>query len=277
MLLYDVLVRCQTVTQCVVTKDHVPKSLGSKIEVMFWPIWACFSLFPCCLCCFLFPALRRFHLLSGRLRRSGHPAAQHDRDDAFYQRYISTDMMIVVFRCLESGKTVMMCMDVCALSRILEYYDVRLNTNEVDKFFTYNRVYFFSPSTRDYNFSVSDTCHKEQRVVGLPLYMDYKALNFCKCNTTQEYNCHFQGDSLFLTCHICSPKLYTHTIALYSGSLVPRLHLTIKVHKGGPLLVGMMFLQHSRRHRKSLWHSTASLTFCISFNDLQVVFDTHSI
>ena len=110
--------------------------------------WACFLIFLCCLCYFLFPTLRGVHLLSGRL-------AHHDRDEAFYQRYISTDVMIVVFRCLDSGKTVMMCMDVCALSRILEYYDVRLNENKVDRFFGYTRVYFFSPSTGDYNFTVS--------------------------------------------------------------------------------------------------------------------------
>ena len=116
---------------------------------MFW------TFFLCCLRYFLFPTLRGVHLLSGHLRRGGQSAAQHDQDEAFYQRYKSTHMMIVIFRSMESGKTVMMCMDVCTLSRILECYDVRLNKDEVDRFFTYNRVYFFSSSTGDYNFSVS--------------------------------------------------------------------------------------------------------------------------
>ena len=116
--------------------------------------WACFLLFLCCLCYYLFPTLRGVHLLSGRLRRGGHSAVRHDQDEAFYQRYKST-AMIVIFRSLESGKTVMMCMDVCTLSRILECYDVRLNKDEVDRFFAYTRVYFYSPSTGDYNFSVS--------------------------------------------------------------------------------------------------------------------------
>ena len=119
--------------------------------------WAYFLLFLCCLCYFLFPTLRGVHLLSGRLRRGGHSTVRHDQDEAasFYLRYKSTGKMIVTFRSLISGQTIMMCMDVCTLSRILECYDVRLNTNEVDRLFAYTRVYFYSPSTGDYNFSVS--------------------------------------------------------------------------------------------------------------------------
>ena len=80
-----------------------------------------------------------------------HSAVRHE---AFNQCYISTGKMIVIFRSLESGKTIMMCMDVCTLSRILECYDIRLNKYKVDRFFSYTRVYF-SSSTDDYNFSVS--------------------------------------------------------------------------------------------------------------------------
>ena len=108
--------------------------------------WACFLLFLCCLCYFLFPTLRGVHLLSGRLLRV---VRRHDRDEAFYQRYKSTDKMIVIFRSLESGKILTMCMDAFDLSRILECYDIHVHVQ-----LAYTRVYFFSPST-GVNYSVS--------------------------------------------------------------------------------------------------------------------------
>ena len=126
--------------------------------------WACFLLVLCCLCYFLFPNLRGVHLLSGRLRRGGHSAVQHDRDEAFYQRLSGKKMvsslicgvagrkMKVLFQSLDSGQTITLCVDVNILSRILECYGVRLDVGAVDKFFTYTRVYFFS---HDYNFNVS--------------------------------------------------------------------------------------------------------------------------
>ena len=118
--------------------------------------WACFLLFLCWLCYFFFPISVVFTssvvvsdvvvtLRSGTIEMRLSTSAI----------YISTDMMIVIFRCLESGKTIMMCMDIFNLSKILECYDIRLNKNKVDRFFAYTRVYFFSPSTGDYNFSVS--------------------------------------------------------------------------------------------------------------------------
>ena len=117
---------------------------GSKVEEAMFG--ACFLLlFFCCLCYFLFPTLRGVHLLSGRLRRGGHSAVQHDRDEAFCQRSASSHMFIVIFRSLESGKTVMMCMDVFALSEILEFYNVRLFPDGTDRFFSYTRVYFSHP------------------------------------------------------------------------------------------------------------------------------------
>ena len=133
------------------SRAKIPLVQRSKV-IMFW---AFLLLFLCCLCYFLFPTLRGVHLLSGRLLRGGHSAVQHDRDEAFCQRSASSDMFIVIFRSLESGKTVMMCMDVFALSEILEFYKVRLFPGETDRFFSYTRVYFFSASTGDYNLCVS--------------------------------------------------------------------------------------------------------------------------
>ena len=68
---------------------------------------------------------------------------------------VADEKMKVLFQSLDSGQTITLCVDFNTLSRILECYDVRLDVGVVEKFFAYNRVFFFSPSTCDYDFNVS--------------------------------------------------------------------------------------------------------------------------
>ena len=81
--------------------------LGQGSKLCFGRGYAFYSFFAAC-AAFYFPLELLVVSTSVVVSRVVVTAAQHDQDEAFYQRYTSTDM-IVVFRSFESGKTIMMC------------------------------------------------------------------------------------------------------------------------------------------------------------------------